>query len=87
MRPDVGHGHRACAQLCILGGIPPVLVTTDAEGRDMHHVLASPDGGRINDAVAPFAAEPVEVRGRLVRRGDLHVRSTAGLDRTKRGAS
>lgn len=72
MRPGVGHGHRACAQLCILGGIPPVLVTLGADGTERHYVLASRDGGRLNDAVAPFAAEPVEVSGRLVRRGDLH---------------
>jgi nitrite reductase/ring-hydroxylating ferredoxin subunit/DMSO/TMAO reductase YedYZ heme-binding membrane subunit len=73
MRPGVGHGHRACAQLCILGGIPPVLVTFGADGSETHYVLASTDGGRANTAVAPFAAEPVEVRGRLERRGDLRV--------------
>ncbi len=73
MRPGVGHGHRACAQLCILGGIPPVLVTLGADGSETHYVLASIEGGRVNEAVAPFAAEPVEVRGRLERRGDLHV--------------
>lgn len=73
MRPGVGHGHRACAQLCILGGIPPVLVTFGADGSETHYVLASTEGGRVNEAVAPFAAEPVEVRGRLERRGDLHV--------------
>lgn len=72
MRPGVGHGHRACAQLCILGGIPPVLVTIDADGRETHYVLASVNGGPLNDAAAPFAAEPVTVRGRLMRRGDLH---------------
>jgi methionine sulfoxide reductase heme-binding subunit len=72
MRPGVGHGHRACAQLCILGGIPPVLVTMGADGTETHYVLASRDGGRLNAAAAPFAAEPVDVRGRLVRRGDLH---------------
>lgn len=73
MRPGVGHGHRACAQLCILGGIPPVRVTKGADGRQTHYVLASTQGERVNDAVAPFAAEPVEVRGRLERRGDLQV--------------
>ena len=73
MRPGVGHGHRACAQLCILGGIPPVLVTVGADGHETHYVLASTQGERVNEAVAPFAAEPVEVRGRLERRGDLQV--------------
>jgi methionine sulfoxide reductase heme-binding subunit len=73
MRPGVGHPHRACAQLCILGGIPPVLVTVGADRRETHYVLASRQGGPVNEAVAPFAAEPVEVRGRLERRGDLNV--------------
>ena len=73
MRPGVGHGHRACAQLCILGGIPPVLVTLGADGRETHYLLASTRGERVNEAVAPFAAEPVEVRGRLERRGDLQI--------------
>ena len=73
MRPGVGHGHRACAQLCILGGIPPVLVTVGVDGHETHYLLASLQGGPVNEAVAPFAAEPVEVRGRLERRGDLQV--------------
>ena len=73
MRPGVGHGHRACAQLCILGGIPPVLVTVEADGSETHYVLAARQGGPVNEAVAPFAAEPVEVRGRLERRGDPNV--------------
>ncbi|MEZ5416703.1 MAG: hypothetical protein R2708_05100 [Vicinamibacterales bacterium] len=73
MRPGIGHGHRACAQLCIVGGIPPVLVTVAADGRESHYVLASREGEPVNAEVAPFAAEPVEVRGRLVRRGDLQV--------------
>lgn len=73
MRPGEGQGHRACAQLCILGGIPPVLISRSADGSERSYLLASREGGRVNEAVAPFAAEPVEVRGRLERRGDLHV--------------
>lgn len=73
MRPGDGHGHRACAQLCILGGIPPVLISRGADGREQSYLLASREGGRVHAAVAPFAAEPVEVRGRLERRGDLQL--------------
>ena len=32
MRPGGGRAHRACAQLCIDGGVPPVLVTRDDGG-------------------------------------------------------
>ena len=50
-----------------------MLVTTDVTGAETRYVLASRRGGPVNAEVAPFAAEAVEVRGRLVRRGDLQV--------------
>ena len=71
MRPGDGRGHRACAQLCIAGGIPPVFVTVDVDGHELHMLLAR--GGA---SVAPShfldqVGEPVKLRGRLVHRGDL----------------
>jgi len=70
MRPGGGRTHRACAQLCIAGGIPPVLVTRDAEGREWHYLLASEEGGSVARAVLPYVSEPVRVRGSLSRIGD-----------------
>lgn len=48
-------------------------MTVGTDGHETHYVLASTQGEGVNEAVAPFAAEPVDVRGRLERRGDLHV--------------
>jgi hypothetical protein len=65
MKPGDGRTHRACAQFCIAGGIPPVLVTRDPAGVERRYLLTSPEGGAINDAVLPYVAEVVEVDGTL----------------------
>ncbi|MEQ8765270.1 MAG: hypothetical protein RL885_15150 [Planctomycetota bacterium] len=67
MRPGGGRVHRACAQICIEGGVPPILVVRNADGQEQHVVLASEDGGPCNEDVLPFVAEPVRVRGTLHR--------------------
>jgi hypothetical protein len=76
MRPGDRRTHRACAQLCIAGGIPPLLVGHDASGQETQYVLAARDGGPIFHEVLPFVAEPVQVTGELVRDGDVLVLRT-----------
>ncbi|MFN7977540.1 MAG: Rieske 2Fe-2S domain-containing protein [Vicinamibacterales bacterium] len=71
MKPGVGHGHRACAQLCIAGGVPPVLVAFAPGGDSEHYLLATTDNGPVSEAVLPFVAEPVRVEGHLWRRGSV----------------
>jgi hypothetical protein len=71
MRPGGGRTHRACAQLCIAGDIPPVLVAHDASGRTAHYLLASRDDRSVSMDVLPFVAEPVEITGQLERVADL----------------
>ena len=71
MRPGDGRVHRACAQLCVRGGIPPVLVTRAPGGAASHYLLVGPDGEPVNQEVLPFIAEPVVVSGELTRSGDL----------------
>lgn len=71
MSPGRGATHRACAQMCIKGGIPPYLISETADGREVHAMLAGVDGQPIGEAVLPFVAEPVAITGQLVRRGDL----------------
>lgn len=71
MRPGDGKTHRACAQRCIAGGLPPILVTRDAAGNASYYLLTAPDGAAANEMVRPFVAEPVEVTGTLERQDDL----------------
>ncbi len=44
MLPGTGLAHRACAALCVEGGLPPVLVATRAVAGSEFLLLAGPDG-------------------------------------------
>ncbi|HUG63204.1 MAG TPA: hypothetical protein VMP03_15260 [Methylomirabilota bacterium] len=73
MKPGRGLAHKACANLCITGGLPPVLVMAlPVEGATMV-LLADRDGGPLPDAVLDYTATPVEIEGTLERRDDLLV--------------
>jgi hypothetical protein len=83
MKPGGGKTHKACAALCLSGGIPPMLVTRDGRGAEVYYLLADPDGGPAIQAVIDHVGDPIEVTGRLERHDDLHVLkvSAAGIRR------
>lgn len=73
MKPGGGKTHKACAALCLAGGIPPMFVTRDSQGRETFYLLTTPAGGPCHDRAIPFVGDPVELRGQLEQRGDLFV--------------
>jgi hypothetical protein len=73
MKPGGGKTHKACAQLCVGGGIPPMFVTRDAAGRETFYLLERGDGGPAHQDVLPFLGDPVELVGELSRQDDLLV--------------
>ncbi|MCA9291947.1 MAG: hypothetical protein KDA25_12515 [Phycisphaerales bacterium] len=73
MKPGSGKAHRACATLCIRGGIPPMFVTIDDTGAETFYLLTDPHGDPIVEPLVPFIGEPVRVTGDLARRADLLV--------------
>lgn len=76
MKLGRGQAHRACATLCIRGGIPPVLRVETRSGEHRHLLLTDYDGGAVNDRVLDLVALPVEVTGRVLRDGDLLILET-----------
>lgn len=73
MRPGRRLAHKACANLCIIGGVPPILISSQAvEGSD-HMLIAGPDGGPMPVALYDHVAAFVTLEGDLERRGDLLV--------------
>ena len=73
MRPGEGQVHKACASLCIRGGIPPMFVTRMA-GRPPITLMTTLDGGKIPvDAILDHVADPVRLSGLLEKRGDITV--------------
>ncbi len=71
MKPGSGKVHRACAAMCLTGGMPPMLVVKDAAGDRYGYMLVMPDGASASRHLVPDVAVPVTVRGRLEKRGDL----------------
>ncbi len=73
MRPGTGIAHRACASLCLIGGIPPVFVTTRPVEGSGFLLLGGPDGGPMPQALLDQVGLRVTLEGRLERRGGLLV--------------
>jgi hypothetical protein len=70
MVPGQGKTHRACASLCLRGGIPPALLVEARDGATRLVLLAGPAGAPLDPATAADAAgEAIELRGRLSRTG------------------
>lgn len=71
MRPGRGKTHKACAALCIRGGIPPSFWARDAAGRESVLLMTDARGGPLGEAILPLVADPVAADGEIVRVGDL----------------
>ncbi len=71
MRPGTGLAHKACANLCITGGVPPVFASTSpVEGREFL-LLAGFDGGPLPRALLDRTGELIELQGEVERRDDI----------------
>lgn len=71
MRPARGKTHKACASLCIRGGIPPSFWARDKAGRESVLLMTDAAGGPIGDGILPLVADPVHADGEIVRVGDI----------------
>lgn len=73
MRPGRGLAHKACADLCLTGGIPPVFVASgDVNGRNFF-LMADSDGKLLGDDLKPLLALYIEVEGEVEQLDDLMV--------------
>lgn len=73
MRPGTGLAHKACAILCVSGGLPPILVSTaPVEGRNFL-LLADAGGGPAPATIADLIGLPVTLEGEVEMVGDLPI--------------
>jgi hypothetical protein len=63
MKPGGGKSHKACATLCISGGIPPMVFARAANGEPVYYLLVAQDGTAINEAILPFVGDLVDLVG------------------------
>ena len=71
MRPGTGLAHKACANLCLAGGIPPVFVSSRPVEGSAFLLLAGPDGGPLPGWLYDRTAVLLSIEGDIERRGDL----------------
>ncbi|MGI9316653.1 MAG: hypothetical protein ACR2QW_04905 [bacterium] len=71
MKPGEGSVHKACAEVCLLGGIPSMLVVRDRHDVRYGYILILEDGSSASTLLADRAADTVEIHGELFRKGDL----------------
>ncbi len=73
MNPGRYKPHRACATVCIAGGVPPMLVVNAQEGSSITVLLVGSKGEMLNEKMLPHIARTVRVSGRLQRYHDLWI--------------
>jgi hypothetical protein len=73
MNPGQLAPHRACAIVCISGGIPPVLLVRPKNGPPVYLLLVSTAGKAVNEQVLDWVAEAVTITGELESQDGLLV--------------
>lgn len=71
MQPGDGKTHKACATLCIKGGIPPMLVVRNTASDTAAYLLTDAEGNAFPESHHEYIADPIEVTGQVQRDGDL----------------
>ncbi|MEL7023785.1 MAG: hypothetical protein AAGL69_08545 [Pseudomonadota bacterium] len=79
MNPNEGKSHKACASLCIRGGIPPALYVQTPQKQSALMIMTHRGQG-FGPELLPFVADPVRVSGQLSHWGDLLLLDT-GIER------
>ena len=70
MNPNSGKPHKACAALCIRGGIPPAFYVKDPAEQSALLILTA-QGRPFGTDLLPLVADAVRIEGRLQRADDL----------------
>ncbi len=73
MRPGTGLAHKACANLCLIGGTPPMFYTEQPFQGSRALLIVGPDGTAMPDHLFDNVAQLVSIEGEVSRRGDLLV--------------
>jgi hypothetical protein len=73
MRPGNRATHKACANVCLIGGVPPVFITTTPVLGTRYLLLGDPQNQALPDALRDYVAITTKMEGTLERIGDALV--------------
>ena len=76
MSPNQGKVHKACASLCIRGGIPPGFYVTDIRKQNALMIMTDRGIGFGKD-ILEYVADPVAIQGTVKRQGNLLLLDTS----------
>ncbi|MEO0400144.1 MAG: hypothetical protein AAF224_12070 [Pseudomonadota bacterium] len=71
MRPARGRTHKACASLCIRGGVPPSFWARTKDGREAVLLMTDAGGEALGEEILPLVADAVEATGEIFRIDDI----------------
>ena len=71
MCPRSGLAHKACANLCLIGAVPPVFVLPVPVSGSSFLLMANQDSESVTREILDFTATYVETEDEIERRGDL----------------
>ena len=72
MKPGYGKIHRSCAALCIAGGIPPVLVSSEGTSPSPYFLLTDLKGTPLHKDILPYIGQPLKLAGEAYKIGDWY---------------
>jgi hypothetical protein len=70
MRPGDKPAHKACANVCLLGGVPPVFITTTPVLGTRYLLLGDPENHALPDELRDYVAVTSRMDGVVERIGD-----------------
>jgi hypothetical protein len=73
MRQGNKPAHKACANVCLLGGVPPVFITTTPVFGTQYLLMGDPGNHALPDAMREYVAITSRMDGTLERIGDALV--------------
>lgn len=71
MRPGRGLAHKACANLCLLGDVPPIFVSSQPVLGAEFLLITGPDRTRLPRAAYDYVAQFITAEGNITKHGDL----------------
>ncbi len=73
MRPGQGLAHKACANVCILGGVPPILVTAAPVAGSRYLLMGDAAGRALPETFRDHVGVPRRMEGTVERIADILV--------------
>ncbi len=71
MKPGEGVVHRACAEVCLIGGLPAMLLVKGEDQQRYGYMLTTEDGGSASNLVSNKTGDVMQVSGELIQKGNL----------------